>query len=270
MTKIARTFSILKKQKRKALIGYMTAGFPTKSSLKTLVRKLEASGLDILEIGVPFSDPIADGPTIQHSSQIALKNGVTLEWIFKSVNELRQERVQLPIVFMSYCNPIYAMGIDAFFRKAASSGVDGVIIPDLIPEEGAPYALAAKRHGIDLIYLVAPTTPKARIRIVAGKTTGFLYAVSLTGVTGVQKALPAEAAGFLNYTTSVSRAPVAVGFGITTPDQARHIARYADGVIVGSELIRQIEKSKSLSFTAACAFVNSLRSALDKETAHAS
>jgi tryptophan synthase alpha chain len=260
--RIDQTFSQLKKRKGKALIGYLTAGFPTKPSFSKLVPLLEKNGVDILEIGVPFSDPIADGPTIQHASEVALKNGVTLDWILNSVRALRRAGVRLPLVFMSYCNPIHAMGIDRFFQKAKSSGVDGLIIPDLVPEEGAPYARAAKRYGMDLIYLVAPTTPPPRMRAIAEQTRGFLYAVSLTGVTGVRKAVPTEVAAFLKSIKAVCRKPVAVGFGLMTPQQVRDIARHADGVIVGSALIRAVEKSKGPRFEGVARLARSLKGAL--------
>src|SRR5205807_5156972 len=206
--RIDQTFAALQKARQKALIGYITAGFPTKPSFRPLAHMLEDSGADLLEVGIPFSDPIADGPTIQHASQIALENGVTLEWILKSVQQLRREGVKLPLVLMSYCNPIYAMGIDAFFRRAKASGVDGLIVPDLIPEEADPYARLSRTYGIDLIYLVAPTTPKPRIRMVAQKTHGFLYAVSLTGVTGVRKAMPKVVVRFLKSIRSACKKPI--------------------------------------------------------------
>ncbi len=262
--RIDQTFARLKKVKRKALIGYITAGFPSKASLQKLVPLLELSGLDLLELGVPFSDPIADGPTIQHSSQIALEDGATLEWILRSVRELRQRGMKLPLIFMSYCNPIYAMGIEPFFQQAKVAGVDGLIVPDLIPEEAQMFERASRRTNVHLIYLVAPTTSKKRIAQIARQTRGFLYAVSLTGVTGVQKAIPVQLASFLKSIKSVCKKPVAVGFGITTPAQARAIAKDADGIIVGSALIRAIDKSKNTSFKSASNFIKSLRQALDK------
>jgi tryptophan synthase alpha chain len=260
--RIDHLFAKLRKRKEKALIGYLTAGFPSKSSFRRLVPLLEQNGVDILEIGVPFSDPIADGPTIQYASEIALKNGVTLDWILNSVKALRQEGVRLPIIFMSYCNPIHAMGSDRFFQKAQYAGVDGVIVPDLVPEEGGPYAHAARRYGLDLIYLVAPTTPKARIRAIAKQTHGFLYAVSLTGVTGVQKAVPREVSLFLRSIKTVCKKPVAVGFGLTTPQHVRAVSPHADGVIVGSALIRAVEKSKGPRYEGVARFIRSLKGAL--------
>ena len=244
MNRIDTIFKRLKRQKRKALIGYVTAGFP------------------LLEIGVPFSDPIADGPTIQYSSQIGLANGASLHGILKSVHELRRRGVALPLILMSYCNPIYAMGIDRFFQAAKSSGVDGLIVPDLIIEEGAMFEKASKRAGVHLIYLVAPTTPKNRVKAIIKKTQGFLYAVSVTGVTGVRKAIPGDVGRFLKSIKTASPKPVAVGFGVTTPQQAREVSRFADGVIVGSALIRAIEKSKGSAFKGAARYVRSLKGAI--------
>lgn len=271
MNRIDQTFRELKREKRKALIGYITAGFPKKASFHMLVPFLERSGLDLLEVGVPFSDPIADGPTIQHSSQVALANGVTLDWVLRSVRDLRADGVKLPIIFMSYCNPIHAIGVDHFFKEARRSGVDGLIIPDLIPEESEPYARAAKREGIALIFLVAPTSSRDRIRAIARKTRGFLYVVSMTGVTGVQKAIPLKVSAYLKTVRALSSQPVAVGFGLTGPAQVHAVSRYADGVIVGSALIRAIEKSNGSSFNAAGQFVRSLARALNprKDNLHA-
>jgi tryptophan synthase alpha chain len=260
--RIDRTFASLKNKRQKALIGYITAGYPTKASFRPLVRLLENAGVDLLEIGVPFSDPLADGPTIQHSSQVALKNGVTLDWILKTVHQLRNDGVHLPFIFMSYCNPIHAMGLDRFFKRGQASGVDGLIIPDMIPEEAAPYARMSEKYGMDLIYLVAPTTPKSRIRWIAQRTHGFLYAVSLTGVTGVRKALPGVVSRFLKSIRSVCNKPIAVGFGLTTPNQVRAVGAHADGVIIGSALIRAIEKSKRSHFQGAVRFVRLMKGAL--------
>jgi tryptophan synthase alpha chain len=263
LNRIDQTFSRLKKTKGKALIAYVTAGFPGKASFPPLVHLIEDSGADLLEVGVPFSDPIADGPTIQHSSQVALQNGTTLEWILVAVHKLRRQGVKLPLIFMSYCNPLQAMGLAAFFKRAKAAGVDGLIVPDLIPEEAGPYEPLARKYGIDLIYLVAPTTPKARILQVAKKTHGFLYAVSITGVTGVRKALPPVVARYLKSIQSACQKPIAVGFGLTTPEQVRRVSRHADGVIIGSALIREIEKSKKSRFAGAARFIRSLKGALN-------
>ncbi|MFA5974962.1 MAG: tryptophan synthase subunit alpha [Elusimicrobiota bacterium] len=270
MNRIDKTFQQLKAKGRKALIGYVTAGFPNKSSLKRLIPLLEEAGLDLLELGVPFSDPIADGPTIQRASQVALSNGVTLEWILETVRELRS-RVKLPIILMSYSNPVYAMGVERFFQKAQASGVDGLIVPDMIPEEAALFK-PAQSHGVHRIYLAAPTTPSERIRMIAQATRGFLYVVSLTGVTGARSALSPGLSRFLKKVKAISRQPVAVGFGLSTPAHVKAVAPYADGVIIGSALIKEIEKSKSNGFAGAVRYVRSLHKALNakERTTHAS
>jgi len=260
--RIDRTFVQLRKRRQKALIGYITAGFPTRGDLPQLVRLLEKAGTDILEIGVPFSDPIADGPTIQHASQVALQQGATLGWVLTSVKRLRQNGIKIPLILMTYCNPVYSMGIERFFKAASAAGVDGTIFPDLIPEEADDYAHAARKYGLDLIYLAAPTTPKERIRMIAAQTHGFLYAVSLTGVTGTRRVLPIELPRFLKSIRAVCRKPIAVGFGISTPALARAAARHADGIIVGSALIREIEKSHNNGFGDAVRFVRHLKGAL--------
>jgi tryptophan synthase alpha chain len=265
MNRIDQTFVRLKKEGRKALIGYLTAGFPNKESLSRLVPLLEAAGLDILELGIPFSDPIADGPTIQRSSQVALEKGSTLPWVLDEVATLRS-LVRLPLVFMSYCNPILAMGAEKFFKRARQSGVDGLIVPDLIPEESKLFDAAAQKEGIHLIYMVAPTNDRARIQFIASKTRGFLYAVSLTGVTGARTALSHELPQFLKTTRQVSNVPLAVGFGLSTPAQVKEVAQHADGVIVGSALIKQVEKSENSGYQDAAGFVRSLRQSLDQLT----
>ncbi len=256
--RIDLTFSLLKKKKQKALIGYLTAGYPTPRLFAKIVPSLAEAGLDVLEIGVPFSDPIADGPTIQEASQAALKYHVTAKSIFRTVRSLRQAGFELPVVLMTYSNPVYAMGLPAFFSHCQSAGVDGVILPDIIPEEGLEYERAARARGVHVIYLVAPTTPVHRLRFVARKSRGFLYAVSLTGVTGARQQLPPDLGKFVKSVKSVSKIPVAVGFGISTPAQARAVSRMCDGVIVGSAIIKAARQSPE----AAARLVRSLKGAI--------
>jgi tryptophan synthase alpha chain len=263
--RIDETFERLKERGDKALIGYVTAGFPTLDSFEAVVPKLQEAGMDILEIGIPFSDPIADGPTIQHASQVALENGVTLKWTLEATQRLRA-KTTMPFIYMSYCNPIYAMGVEHFFQSAKEAGVDGVIIPDLIPEEAEIYSVAAEKHGIHLIYLASPTTPLDRLKTIGRDTRGFLYVVSLTGVTGARQELPKNLSVFVKQAKRVSQAPVAVGFGISTPEQAREAARFADGVIVGSALIKALHPSSAPTFSEALEFIASLK----KELNHAS
>jgi tryptophan synthase alpha chain len=275
MNRIDVAFARLRSERRKALIGYVTAGYPTKESFAAAVPRMVNAGIDILEVGIPFSDPIADGPTIQAASFGALKNGVTLSWIFEQVTALRAT-VDAPIVFMSYSNPILAMGTSKFFQAAKTSGVDGLIVPDLIPEESALFDEPARKAGVHLIYLIAPTSSKERIRRVAAQSRGFLYAVSVTGVTGARTVLPTGLPDFLKSARQASALPVAVGFGLSTPEQVKGASLHADGVIVGSALIKEMERSQNDDFAGAESFVQSLRQALDEttspsaeETAHA-
>jgi tryptophan synthase alpha chain len=267
MSLIRETFERLENQGRKALIGYITAGYPTKASFRESLIRLQQAGLDMIEVGIPFSDPMADGPTIQRSSQIALENGVNLSWI---MNELsKTKNLSAPIIFMTYANPVVNIGVDTFFRRARASGVSGVIIPDLIPEEGNPFEVAARRESIDLIYLAAPTTDSKRLKQIAAATQGFLYAVSLTGITGVRTTLPRHISTFLRRLRGVTDKPIALGFGISTPAQVRELRARVDGVIVGSALINALGQS----LRHAVAFVRSLQHALNpsasKEKSHA-
>lgn len=258
MNRIDRMFSELKSQGRKALIAYVTGGYPSLPAMDRAVREIVKAGVDLVEIGVPFSDPIADGPTIQISSQKALEGGITparlLEWVkgFRKTNET-------PVVLMTYMNPIQRMGLGSFARRARAAGVDGVIVPDLIIEEGGPLEKALGAEGLHLIYLVAPTTPLPRRSAIARRSRGFLYAVSLTGVTGVRRALPKDLGIFLADVRRRSPVPVAVGFGISDGDQARQAAAQADGVVVGSAFITRMKNREPLA-----PFARSLRRALDR------
>jgi tryptophan synthase alpha chain len=267
--RIDATFARLKKEGRKALIGYVTAGYPKKDTTLALIPKLVDAGLDILELGIPFSDPIADGPTIQEASQVALHNGVTLAWALEQTAAIRQ-KTAIPIVYMSYSNPILAMGVGKFFKAAAAAGVDGLIIPDIIPEESADFAKAAKETNVHLIHLVALSTPPDRLSTIAKATEGFLYAVSLTGVTGARSTISDEVLPFLRRVRNLCRKPLAVGFGISTPDQVRMLQPHVDGIIVGSALINAIRTSTAPEYSQAVEFVRTLKSALSKETSHAS
>jgi tryptophan synthase alpha chain len=258
MNRIDRLFVDLKGQGRKALIAYVTGGYPTLSAMDKAVKDLVRGGADLIEIGVPFSDPIADGPTIQESSQKALDGGITPGALLDWVKRFRKSH-ETPVVLMTYMNPVVSRGIDRFAREAQTAGVDGVIVPDLIIEEGRPLEEALARQGIHLIYLVAPTTPPARRAQIARRSRGFLYAVSLTGVTGARRALPKDVGAFLADVRRRSPVPVAVGFGISDPTQARHAAAEADGVIVGSALIQRLKNKQPL-----IPFARSLRHALDR------
>ena len=234
--RIEKKFAELKQARKKAMVAFITAGDPNLKFTPKVVWELEAAGVDIIELGMPFSDPMADGPVIQKSSERALKAGTHLKGIFKAVAEIRKKS-QVPILLMGYFNPILQYGISSFFRDAKGAGVDGTLLVDLPPEEGEDTRQAARREGISLVYLLSPTSDQGRIDLVRKKGSGFIYYVSLTGVTGSAiQSQPQLKQQMLNVVQG-SRLPVCVGFGIKSPDQARAVAKYADGVVVGSALV---------------------------------
>ncbi len=242
MNRIDRKFRQLKKQGKKAFIAFITAGYPNLNITGRLIREFSKAGVDIIELGVPFSDPLADGPAIQESSLYALKKGINLDKILNLVKSARKN-TDTPICLMSYYNPIFCFGEDKFVKKAVSCGVDGVIIPDLPAEERKLLGAYAKKYGLDTIFFLAPTSSIKRIKSVAKKTRGFIYYVSLTGVTGTRKELPK---GFIRQVKLIKRytdKPVCLGFGVSTPQQVRQINRVADGVIVGSAIVRKIKEN---------------------------
>jgi len=243
MSRIAGRFAALKAAGRKALIPYITAGDPLKSSTVPLLHGMVEAGSDILEIGVPFSDPMADGPAIQRSSERALKNGVGLSDVLKLVIEFRSKDSKTPIVLMGYANPIEAMGVEKFVLAAKDAGVDGVIVVDYPPEECGPFVELCGKAAIDCIFLLAPTSTDARIREVARAGTGYLYYVSLKGVTGVKSADAADIATHLPRLRAASQLPIGVGFGIKDAASARKISKTADAVIIGSRIVQEIESA---------------------------
>jgi tryptophan synthase alpha chain len=247
MSRIATTFERLQAGNRKALVGYLMAGYPSVEKTLEAVHSLVRGGCDIIELGIPFSDPLADGATIQRAGHHALENGVTPRDCLDMAARLRKsldtsfpER-NVPIVFMTYYNPILNYGVDSFCAACREIGVDGFIVPDLPPDEGGELNEAAGRHSLDVIYLVAPTSTDERIRLVAENSSGFIYLVSLTGVTGARAALPVEIEDFVARVRSAAQQPLCIGFGISTPEQAERMARIADGVIVGSKLIDLVD-----------------------------
>lgn len=239
MNRIDKKFKELKKNRKKAFIAYVTAGDPDLSMTKKIVLALEDAGVDIIELGIPFSDPMADGPTIQAASHRALSKGVTLKKIFRSVGDLRKS-TSIPIAFMTYYNPVLKHGIKKFVRDCVLNGVDGVIIPDLPPEEAKDLIHFAKIKDVSTIFLAAPTSTRKRIKMIIENSTGFIYYVSLTGVTGARRELPPEVRSNVRVIKSMTNKPVAVGFGISSPVQARDIAKISDGVIVGSAIVKII------------------------------
>lgn len=240
MNRIDTTFEALKDKGKKAFIPFITAGDPSLADTISLVEKLESAGADIIELGVPFSDPIADGPSIQKSSLRALKNNVTLGNVMCLVGQVR-ERTQVPIVFLTYYNLIYKYGVEKFVKDAVDAGVDGVVMADLPPEEASDLISVAREYGLANIFLVAPTSTPERIKIISQVCTGFIYCVSLTGVTGARSQISDMLVPTLKQIKSHTDKPVAVGFGVSTPDQAREVAGMADGVIVGSAIVNVIE-----------------------------
>ncbi|MBI2288557.1 MAG: tryptophan synthase subunit alpha, partial [Chloroflexi bacterium] len=257
---MSRIASVFKRPGKKALIPYVTVGYPSIEATLKVVPLLAGSGCDIVELGIPFSDPLADGATIQKSSYGALQKGVTPGICLDIASQL-SKKVKIPLVFMTYFNPVFSYGLEKFGRDCAKAGIDGLIIPDLPPEEGSEMEAITHKQGLDLIYLLAPTSTEERIRLVAEKSQGFIYLVSVTGVTGARNRLPVDLASFVARVRQVAKQPLCVGFGISTPEQATQVARIADGVIVGSRLIQLMEKDDSLISVGD--FVKELRLALD-------
>jgi tryptophan synthase alpha chain len=255
MSRIASVFS----PGYKALIAYITVGYPNMSATLDVASVLSNNGCDIIELGIPFSDPLADGVTIQKASYQALQQGVTPRVCLEVAYQLRQ-KLATPLVFMTYYNPVFNFGVEAFCQASTAAGIDGLIVPDLPLEEGAELEAITQQHSLDLIYLLAPTSTEERISMVANRSQGFIYLVSLTGVTGARETLPPELEGFVNRVRQKARQPLCVGFGISSPEQARRVAKVADGVIVGSRLIRLMEEDTTLSSLKA--FTLSLREAL--------
>ncbi len=270
MSRIAGRFAELKAAGRKALVPFLTAGDPLPSSTVPLLHAMVEAGSDILEIGVPFSDPMADGPAIQRSSERALKNGVGLADVLKMVAQFREKDAKTPVVLMGYANPIEAMGVEKFVTAAKAAGVDGVIVVDYPPEECGPFADLCGRSGIDCIFLLAPTSTDARIREVARAGTGYLYYVSLKGVTGVKTADVADIAAQLPRVRAASSLPIGVGFGIKDAESARAIARVADAVIIGTRIVQEIESAGPEHAPARVkALLSPIRAALDQPPARA-
>ncbi|TES83274.1 MAG: tryptophan synthase subunit alpha [Dehalococcoidia bacterium] len=255
MSRIASVFS---RRDRKALIPYVTVGYPTIEATLKVVPLLAQNGADIVELGIPFSDPLADGVTIQRSSFHALQKGVTPQICLDVAKKLRA-KVDIPLVFMTYYNPVFHYGLEEFCSACVGAGIDGLIIPDLPPQEGADLEAITKKQDLDLIYLLAPTSPEERIKLVGQRSRGFIYLVSVTGVTGARDKLPADLEVFVTRVRELVAQPLCVGFGISTPSQAKRVARLADGVIVGSRIIQLMESG---DMPQVGEFVKGLRNAL--------
>ncbi|MBZ0165581.1 MAG: tryptophan synthase subunit alpha [Candidatus Omnitrophica bacterium] len=241
MNRIDLTFQRLKKDNKTAFIGFVTAGDPDLATTEKLVLGLERAGVDIVELGVPFSDPLADGKTIQAASERALAGGVTTEKVFALVKALRRQ-TDIPIALMAYYNPIFHYGHAKYIQRAQECGVDGLIIPDLPPEEAGPLKRLADQSEIATVFFMSPTTTPERMKLIAKHSTGFIYFVSLTGVTGARAKIPAAIKSQIAMAKSITDKPVCIGFGISTPEQIKDLAKTADGVIVGSAIINEIVK----------------------------
>ncbi len=261
--RIERVFSGLKERNEKALITFITAGDPTIAATEDLILAMEKAGADIIELGIPFSDPMADGPTIQASSERALKNGVHIRDVLALVRKVRK-RSSIPIILFGYYNPIYAYGLGKFAREARRAGVDGALVVDLPPEEASDLGAVLKDEDLALVFLLTPVSDERRMRLVASKGSGFIYFVSLTGVTGARAKMRANVAGHIRELRKFTKLPVGVGFGVSNPAQAREIGAHADGVIVGSAIIDIIARNRAGKKAVAEAgrFVASLKDAL--------
>lgn len=267
MTRITDTFAALRARREVALVPYITAGDPDLDTTFEIVHELARQGADLLELGVPFSDPMADGPIHQRAAERALKSGTSLSSILNLVQRLRQS-LELPIILFGYYNPIFRYGGERFATDAQAAGVDGVLCVDLPPEEADELKRATDAHDLDLIFLLAPTSSLARAGAVLSRARGFVYYVSVTGVTGARQSLPADLSEMVRRIRAISPVPVGVGFGISSPDQAQEVAQLADAVIVGSAISQIIEDHQGQAdlIPQVGKFVGSLKQALRDQT----
>jgi tryptophan synthase alpha chain len=254
---MTRIQSLLNGAKRKALIAYLTAGDPSPAKTPDLVAALERGGADLIELGVPFSDPIADGPVIQRGAERALKAGTNLAAVLQIARTIRKSS-QIPLLLFTYLNPVMRYGVEKLARDAKDAGIDGCLFTDLSVEEAQPYVAAMRAAGLDTVFLAAPTSTPERLKLVAKYSTGFIYLVSRTGVTGERDSLSESVEPLVASMRAITKLPLAVGFGISTPEQAREVARVADGVVVGSAFVRLIGEGGDLE-----AFTRTLRQGID-------
>jgi tryptophan synthase alpha chain len=243
-TRIARRFAELSHAGELGLIAYITAGDPTLAATHQIVLAAAEAGADIIELGVPFSDPLADGPTIQRASERALRSGTTLAGVLDLVAEIRRAS-QIPIVLFGYFNPILQMGLENFAERAAKAGADGSLVTDLTPEEAGDYRAALRTRGLDTVFLAAPTTTEARMKVIAEASSGFLYLVSRTGVTGTRESLPEDLPALVRRARAATSLPLAVGFGISLPGHVSILGGLADAAVVGSAFVEEIERATS-------------------------
>lgn len=246
MSRIAETFEQLRNAGKKGFIPFITAGDPNLKTTKALIIALSRAGATVIELGVPFSDPMADGPVIQRASERALRHDLGLEQILDMVTKVRVQ-IDTPIVLFSYFNPLLQFGTQRLAREAKRAGIDGILVTDLIPEEADEFSASLRAEGLDMIFLVAPTSTDARLKMVAERASGFIYAVSRAGVTGARENVSSEAQKLVNRVRRFSSLPVAVGFGISTAEQVREVWSYADAAVVGSAIVAEIENNSESS-----------------------
>ncbi len=263
-SRIEKTFKRLKMEGKKAFIPYVMAGDPSLERTKEIVLLFEECGADIVELGVPFSDPLADGPTIQRASERALKNGVTLRKVISLVSELRRgekdlrQLTRIPLVLMTYYNPVFKYGEENFIKDAKDAGVDGVIIPDLPPDEAEDFVKLSRKAALNTVFLLAPTSTEDRIKKVAKASSGFIYYVSITGITGAMLLLDGSMEVLISNIKKYTDKPIAVGFGVSTPEEASAVAKVSDGVIIGSAIVKRLNES----FNELKSYLISLREAI--------
>jgi len=266
MSRIAKRFELLAKQGRKALIPYLTAGDPAPMATVPLLHAMVTAGADILELGVPFSDPMAEGPVIQHAMERALEHHVTLQQVIEMVAAFRQQDKETPVLLMGYLNPVEVMGYEKFVNQATAAGIDGVLLVDLPPDEAGDLLSITRKKGLDTVFLVSPTTTEARIKLISQASSGFVYYVSLKGVTGAGHLDTSEVVSRVGLIKKSTNLPVGVGFGIKDATSARQIGEVADAVVVGSALVKLIEAnldSTDKAKTAIADLIASMRKELD-------
>ncbi len=266
MTRIGSAFQKTRREGRAALVAYLTAGDPTPARTPSIAAALERGGVDLIELGVPFSDPVADGPVIQQGMERALKAGTNVHRVLDIAREIRKTS-EIPLILFTYLNPVLRYGLEALARDAKAAGIDGCLLTDLSVEEAQPYVAAMRKEGLDTVFLAAPTSTPERLKLVAQYSTGFVYLVSRTGVTGEQTSVSSSLSELVSAVRQVTKLPLAAGFGISTPDQAAQVSGMADGVVVGSALVRLVEKGASDAEVES--FARSLRSGMKEARTHA-
>ena len=242
MSRIADTFANLKRANRRGFIPFITAGDPDLHTTRQLIVELARAGATVIELGIPFTDPMADGPVIQRASERALRHRFGISEVLQIVSGARKE-IDVPIILFSYFNPLLQFGIEKLARKAKGAGVDGILVTDLVPEEASEFASILRANDLDMIFLVAPTSTDRRLQMVAERASGFIYAVSRAGITGARDEMSAEAEKLVRRMRTFSDLPIAVGFGISTPEHVKDVWRYADAAVVGSAIVREIEQA---------------------------